>query len=715
MTSVSDRTVSGSPSVESPSRPSVHILADRCAGCQECIVRCPTAALSLDTDQWVAVVDQDLCVGCGQCQRSCPFAAIFVEGPQMVTAGVLPIDLYPTELVGSIHEVRQGFESMEDVMAEASRCISCPDPTCVRGCPAHNDIPGFISALLEGDLQGAREILSLTSCMPGACSRVCDWQSQCEGSCTWSLSGGRGVAVGRIERFIADAVPAVELEPKRSTDLKIAVVGAGPGGIGAAYELFRSGAKVTVFDSEAEPGGVLRWGIPAYVLPNSAWQPTVAQLLDAGVEFRLASPVSPEDVPKLLDSFDGVVIAAGATSAIVPKISGVEMAGVVDATTFLESAKEQLIDGTSVTSMTGKHVLVLGAGNTAMDVARSVLRLGGVATCVDWMDERFSRARPDEIREARHEGVRVDFCTTVTQLIEVDGVVGRAVLNATQQNEASQIPKLIAGKVTEVDVDMVVLAMGYRLDPGWTKISKQVDFGRLPQVVGIPDRRWMASGMYAGSEKLASLALTRERVRLDSAFQVADRIWSVGDVRIGPSTVVTAMAQGMSAARGVVAEIGTTADGPVDHAYTSSPKLRTAVVIYESAGGNTKKAATVVAQSLSTRGFDARAISTTVAKSSDLLDADLIVFGTWVEGLLLAKVHPAEKATRYIGTLPPLNGKDVACFVTFGLNPKQSAGELSEAFARLGANVLASAAISSKHLISGAQAFARSVQGAAKQ
>src|SRR5579862_1180883 len=154
--------------------PHVTVLVDRCVGCQECIIRCPTAALTLDVEPMVAVADDELCVGCRQCQRTCPFDAIVVSGD--VTVGP-PVGLsvhHPLPLIGDTTETRSGIVSWPEALSEASRCLDCPDPTCVRGCPAHNDIPAFISALGRQDLAGAHDVLRRTTVMPDICSRVCD-------------------------------------------------------------------------------------------------------------------------------------------------------------------------------------------------------------------------------------------------------------------------------------------------------------------------------------------------------------------------------------------------------------------------------------------------------------------------------------------------------------------------------------------------------------
>ena len=183
-------------------KPHVIVNEERCVGCQECIVRCPTEALSLDTVRWLAAADDDKCIGCRQCVRTCPFCAVTVEGPVVVVGRTRwNVTAKPVE-PGDVSEVRPGLTSTE-AEAEAKRCLDCPDPTCVYGCPAHNDIPGFIGAVREGDLERAESIIARTSCLPDICSRVCDWSRQCEGGCTWALAGEAPVAIGRLERFAA--------------------------------------------------------------------------------------------------------------------------------------------------------------------------------------------------------------------------------------------------------------------------------------------------------------------------------------------------------------------------------------------------------------------------------------------------------------------------------------------------------------------------------
>src|SRR5487761_1890536 len=317
--------------------PHVTVVVDRCAGCQECVIRCPTGALTMDLGSWVAVADDSRCVGCRQCVRTCPFAAIEVEGPLLVSPRVEPKHHEVADLAGNLDETRQGFPTWTAVLAESERCLACPDPTCVRGCPVHNDIPSFIEAVRDGDLDEAHRVLRRTSFLPDICSRVCDQAAQCEGACTWSLAGGTPVAIGAIERFITDnaPVPALQAEHGRGSGLSVAVVGSGPAGIGAAFELVRAGATVTVFDKAKHPGGLLHWGIPSFTLPRQVAERPWEQLRAAGVRFVGGSEITPEQVEELRQSYDAVVLAHGAGKALRLPVEGGDLAGVVDATQFL--------------------------------------------------------------------------------------------------------------------------------------------------------------------------------------------------------------------------------------------------------------------------------------------------------------------------------------------------------------------------------------------
>lgn len=689
------------PAVAAGGQVHVTVLTDRCAGCEECVVRCPPGALSMDSGRWVAVPDDDLCVGCRQCERTCPFSAIMVRGPLAVAPRHEPAHPHVDRPTGDNSEVRAGFSSWDEAIAEASRCLACPDPTCVRGCPAHNDIPSFIRAILDQDLAAAHDVLRRTSVLPDVCSRVCDQASQCEGACTWSLAGGEPVAIGKLERFIADnaPVPAPARAGADGADLSVAIVGSGPAGIGAAWELVQAGAAVTVYERDPEPSGLIGWGIPDFTLPHEVATRPWQQLTAAGVDLRCGKEISTDDVEGLLAGHDAVILAHGAPMPLRLPVAGADLDGVVDATSFLKVGKAALENGNAADFRASYNlpadpghgdeaaqpqVLVLGAGNTAMDVARTGRRLGLRATCVDWVDERFALARPDELAEAREEGVDIRFLCTVSRLEGEDGRVRRAALAHTRQQRADRRPKTTHETPETLDVDLVVMAMGYRLHPALASMLPGTPLAR--EAHGLPDRRWLASGIlanpapeFAHGKPVGQLALGRESGLTASSLPLQERLWAAGDALVGPSTVVEAMSQGKRAAAAVIAA------GP----SRGKPRApRRVLVTYESRTGHTARAAQLVADGL--RGTDAvvRTIPLREATLAELTDTDLLIIGTWVEGLVVTRVRAASATRTWLEGLPRLAGLRVATFCTFAVNPGKTLATMRHEFEERGMTVV---------------------------
>lgn len=695
-------TVETSKSNESLGERHVSIWVDRCAGCQECVVRCPSGALSMEPVTWTAFADDALCVGCRQCERTCPFSAIHVEGPLALGERFDPALYSPVQLRGNVEETRRGYDTWEEAIAEANRCLDCPDPTCVRGCPAHNNIPQFVAAVRDHDLARAHDILRLTSVIPDVCSRVCNQAAQCEGACTWSLAGGVPVAIGRLERFIADHAP-VPAPSRRSHDseaLSVAIVGSGPAGIGAAWDLVEAGAIVTVYERDATPGGLLNWGMPDFTLPDAVATRPWRQLVDAGVDLRCDTTIAPEEIDELLNVHDALIMANGAGGAIRLSVPGAELAGVVDATYFLKGAKRALEPGGDFdawcdelalgNSTEAPRVLVLGAGNTAMDVARMARRLGFDATCVDWLDERFALARPDELAEARHEGVDVRFSRTLTKIVGEQGRVARAHLSHTEQKEHGVTPKVLE-RHDDVGVDLVVMAMGYRVDTSFKDALPSTPI--VKRATGFAPGRWSASGIlknaasaYNHHSPVGALALDREVGLWRAAMPVRERVWVAGDALTGPASVVEAMAQGRRAARSLLDARPSRPDRSVSHRAQHATRV---LVCYASEGGTTKTAAQRVADQLSAHGARPTVLSIDAVGVAELAAADALVVGTWVEGLVLARVGPAKTMCAWLEALPPLGGRPVAAFCTYGVNPRSTLAIMTKLLEAKGATVIA--------------------------
>jgi len=721
--------------------PHVQVLLDRCAGCQECVIRCPTAALDLDPLTWTVVADDATCVGCRQCVRTCPFSAIVVDGPALVAPRQPTGTGQPAQLDHDRTETRRGLAGWAEALAEAGRCIACPDPTCVRGCPTHNDIPSFVQAVARGDLDGAHQVLRRTSWLPDICSRVCDQAVQCEGAFTWSLQGGTPVAIGALERFITDnaPVPPIVATDDDGQGLSVAVVGSGPAGLAAACELAAHEATVTIYERDHDCGGLLRWGIPDFTLPDAVARRPVDALRAAGVRIEVDHEVLPADLDRLAGDHDAVVVAVGASVPLRPPLPGADLDGVWDATRFLTEAHAALADGgpmpgqaTSTRSpeVTGEltapahpKVLVIGAGNTAMDVARSARRLGADATCVDWMDRRFAPVRPDELDEAASEGVEVRFRTTVVGLEGTDGHVTGARLARTEQKSRGSRPRVLPGEPTVQPVDLVVMAMGYRIEPGVAAAGAGVPLRK--EVTGVLDRRWIATGLlaepspaFARHQPVGRLAVGREQARVASGLPRRERTWFVGDALIGPSTVVEAMAQGQQAARAILHHrpqrparrpdpAGTlraldarrSLDAPASEPPLSEPPLsgvqRTrALVAYESRGGTTAALAGQFGEILSGRGAEVQLLALSRVGAAELAWADQLVVATWVEGIVVAGVGPARPARRWLAALPPLAGMPVTLLCTYAFSPGRTLEVMGQLVSERGGKVVGSAAVS---------------------
>ncbi len=716
--------------------PHITVLSDRCAGCQECSIRCPSEALSFDETTWTVIGNDALCVGCRQCERTCPFTAIRIEGPMLDGERVTVITHHLDNVLGDRSEIRKGIDTWEKALNEASRCLSCPDPTCIRGCPTHNDIPGFIGAIRDGNLDEAHEILRRTTIMPDICSRVCDQAIQCEGSCSWSLAGGTPVAIGALERFICDnaAIPPLKLansqvingsqhkgnnagngsnadkapkapnadrasQPKQDVSTKlagtlnVAIIGSGPGGAGCAWELAQQGAKVTVFEKDSDPGGLLVWGIPDFTLPSSHPKRLWDQLSEAGVRLELNHEVPLDDLDNFAKNYDAVVVASGAGSPIRLPVAGSDLENIIDASLFLSQTRKVLAGdkielGFPIES--GSTILVVGGGNTAMDTARMARRLGANPICVDWMNEEFAPVRKDELEEARQEGVRIRFCTTVARFEGENGKVTSAVLNKTQQNDRNKLPVVIKGSNEELEVDLVVMAMGYRIPKQITEHFPHVPVKK--QIPVLPERQWTASGLLSQKNvewgrnlDVGSIALGRDLARNLSGIQAQDKVWIVGDALVGPSTVVEAMAHGKQAARSIL--VHHSAKSSTKSGGTQAQKIKNALVVYDSLGGKTAKVAQTIESRLVGEGLEARCKSISSVSTSDIIWSDTIVLATWVEGMVIANVKVSKKTRQWIDKLSYLGKKPVLLTCTYGVSPKNALEKAAKALEAKGAVV----------------------------
>ncbi|MFQ6090334.1 MAG: FAD-dependent oxidoreductase, partial [Candidatus Bipolaricaulia bacterium] len=439
---------------------------------------------------------------------------------------------------------------------EANRCLLCPRPRCREGCPAKNDIPGFISALLEGDPARGIRVLRRTNNFPGICGRVCDWANQCEGACILAQEGNEPVAIGALERFLADWELAEGRRQARAAAQKlpsgrrVAVVGSGPSGLAAAEDLALAGHRVVIYEELPIAGGALAWGIPTFRLPQHLLQAEIDYLDLLGVEFIFKTKVGRDvGLDELLEEYDAVFLGVGTTVAATPGLPGEDLKGVYTATEFLSRAKLSQLDSSLgyEPPEVGRRLAVFGAGNTAMDVAQTALRLGAESkeeitdvvhtalrmgtkevTVVYRRSEAEMPARREEVASAREEGVKFRFLTAPVRFIGDERGHVRAVecieMELGEPDPSGRrrpLPK--SGSEFTLEVDTVVLALGYRADTAFIQDAKEIaaDGGGLITI----DKRTGRTN-HKG-------------------------IWAGGDIVSGPATVVGAMAAGTRAARDI--------------------------------------------------------------------------------------------------------------------------------------------------------------------
>ena len=359
----------------------------------------------------------------------------------------------------------------EQVKEEASRCLSCKNPRCVKGCPVNINIPEFIKALKEDNLEAAGDIIRETSMLPSVCGRVCPQERQCEGNCILCIKG-EAVAIGALERYVGDNTSAknVEIVP---TGKKVAIVGSGCAGITAASDLRKAGHEVTIFEALHEFGGVLRYGIPPFRLPRTVLDREIKNLKDMGVKFEKNVIVGKSITLKQLkeDGYDAIFICSGAGLPKMMNIPGENLNGVYSANEFLTRVNLMGADGKeSVTPLrVGKAVAVIGGGNVAMDAARTAVRVGFEKVYIVYRrTEPELPARLEEIRHAKEEGVIFQFLHAPAEIYDKDGYVSGMkfeIMELGEPDESGRRKPVGTGRYTDLDVDSVIVALGTGPNP----------------------------------------------------------------------------------------------------------------------------------------------------------------------------------------------------------------------------------------------------------
>lgn len=451
-------------------------------------------------------------------------------------------ELPPEYRIKTHQEVGQGL-SLEQAVLEATRCLDCPDPGCVKGCPVHNDIPGFIKNIERRHYSDAIRVLSRTTVLPAVCGRVCPQENQCEASCTYIKMGKEAVAIGNLERFAADferevsgyipfeqahANSDVSERPKQFFPIKVAVVGSGPSGLAFAGDMCRRGYRVTLFEALSQYGGVLKYGIPEFCLPNSIVDHEVERLRRLGVEFIKDCYVGKTFTYDELFSmgFKGIYVATGAGRPRFMGIPGEDLPGVMTANEYLIrlNCLGPSIFGMNGVSLDGKQVAIIGGGNTAIDAARYAVRMGAERALLVYrrsMEEM--PARKEEIRHAIEEGVELCMLSTpIEYLPDANGRLRAMRLQKMQLGEPDasgrRSPIAIEGAEEVIEVDLVVESVGY-----------------------LPNPPLSASGVATNRKG----EIMVDEVSMRSS---ATAIYAGGDIVRGPATVILAMGDGRRAA-----------------------------------------------------------------------------------------------------------------------------------------------------------------------
>ncbi|MFP5489257.1 MAG: NADPH-dependent glutamate synthase, partial [Acidimicrobiia bacterium] len=415
------------------------------------------------------------------------------------------------ERARSFAEVELGFTEHVAVI-ESRRCLACARATCVAGCPVGVDIPGFVGAVERGDLPTAARILFDANALPAVTGRVCPQETQCEGACIRGRKGAP-VAIGHLERFVADwarrngqAVPVAAA----STGRRVAVVGAGPGGLTAAGELARRGHAVTVYEALHAPGGVLAYGIPEFRLPADVVDDEVRRLEELGVVIECNVVIGRTfTLDELRAAFDAVFVSVGAGLPVFLGVPGEGLNGVYSANEYLTRInlmRSYAFPDADTPVLHGERVVVIGGGNVAIDAVRTAVRLGArEATIVYRRGREELPARAAEVEHAEQEGVRFRFQVSplaiegdddrwVTGVRCVDTVLGEP------DESGRRRPEIVAGSERVIPCDTVVIAVGTRANPLLT--SSAPELGRSDRGDLVVDERGRTNlpGVFAGGD-----------------------------------------------------------------------------------------------------------------------------------------------------------------------------------------------------------------------
>ncbi len=436
-------------------------------------------------------------------------------------------------------EIYHSFD-MRQAAEQADRCLECGNPYCEWKCPVHNFIPNWLKLIAEGNLSEAVEMSHKTNTLPEMCGRVCPQDRLCEGACTLATGFG-AVTIGSIEKFITDTALKSGWRPDLSqvtdTGKKVAVIGAGPAGLGCADILVRNGVKPVVYDRHPEIGGLLTFGIPPFKLEKAVITRRRQVFEDMGVEFRLNTEIGKDvQLDDIIQQYDAVFLGLGAYNYMKGGFPGEDLPGVYDALPYLISNIHHTVDfgacdKPDYIDMAGKNVVVLGGGDTAMDCNRTAIRQGANrVTCAYRRDEANMPGSAREVANAREEGVNFLFNRQPVEIIGDSKVEGIKVVS-TRLGEADENgrrrPEAIEGSEEIIPADAVLIAFGFRPDP----------------------QHWLAQNAIATDQYGRIIASDDE----DLKFQTGNsKVFAGGDMVRGSDLVVTAINEGRDAAEGIL-------------------------------------------------------------------------------------------------------------------------------------------------------------------